>query len=96
MMKTFILLLVMCLCSGCASLADAGHSTYEVKANAQGTHDLAVLDGKEYTEGRQIVFNAKNGTLAIVEGTSKAFKGQAIGAKALTILPLSDLVEILK
>jgi hypothetical protein len=90
----------LALASGCASLTEAGHTDYRVNVvkDAQGrpaAYELQVKDGKEF-DGRQIHFQAQGSAvgLSIVEGESKAFKGQAIGAKALSVLPVTDLANI--
>jgi hypothetical protein len=87
--------------AGCASISDAGHADYSVRvvkdtAGKPAAYDLQVKDGKEF-EGRQIQFQAKGDavSLTVVEGESKAFKGQAIGAKALAVFPVTDLANIL-
>ncbi len=88
--------------SGCASLDNAGHAAYSATAvkDANGNvtgYELSVKDGKEFA-GRQIQFQANGAAvgLVIVEGESKAFKGQAIGAKALSVMPVTGLQDILK
>ena len=96
------LILLAALLSGCASLSDAGHVAYTVTpikdaAGKVTAHELQIRDGKEF-EGRQIQFQAMGEavTLTIREGESKAFKGQAIGAKALSVMPVTGLSDLLK
>lgn len=79
--------------AGCASLTDAGHSAYSFKATADGCEATAT-DGKEFKE-RTIVVDCAKGQMAVNEGDAKAFKGQAIAAKALSVLPVTDLANIL-
>lgn len=90
---------VLALATGCASLTGAGHAAYSVTPfrDTDGTVSgcqLQVADGKEYS-GRTISFMGGTCSLAVQEGESKAFEGQAIGAKALTILPVDDLPALL-
>ncbi len=80
------------LLSGCAGTF--GHAAYEVKANAAGGYDLTASDGKEFAD-RSIMFDARIGRLMVQEGASKAFKGQALGVKAINILPTMGLGDIL-
>lgn len=94
MKKALLTSCVLLALAGCASLDTAGHAAYSVKANAGGGWDLDAKDGKEF-EGRRILFDAKAGTLAVEEGASKAFKGQAIAAKAQAVFPVTDLANIL-
>lgn len=89
-------------CTGCASLTEAGHASYTVRAVPAGAgqpslYELQVTDGKEF-EGRRIQFQTAAGAAALVvqEGDSKAFKGQAIAGKALSVLPVTSLPDILK
>lgn len=93
MKKSLIALAALSL-AGCAGTF--GHTTYSVKANAAGGYDLDASDGKEYAQGRAFLFDAKNGTVAVQEGPSKSFKGQAIGAKALSVMPVTGLQDLVK
>ena len=93
MKKTLIALAALAL-AGCTTLNNAGYSGITVTRNTVGAFDLAVHDGKEYT-ARVIMFNAQTGALVVEEGASKAFKGQGVAAKAATLLPLNDIVDIL-
>lgn len=86
-----LLLLPLFLLAGCAGTF--GHTSFTVKANGIGGYDLDAKDGKEYS-GRNVQFDAKNGTLLIQEGQSKAFQGQSIGA-TLNPLPTIGLDKIL-
>ncbi|HSW19538.1 MAG TPA: hypothetical protein VLJ86_20125 [Ramlibacter sp.] len=101
-MKSICTLLAAALLGGCASLDTAGHAAYTVKAvtTPEGKvtgYELAVKDGKEF-EARQISFHAKGDLLgiSIVEGESKAFKGQGIAAKAASVLPVTNLQELVR
>lgn len=86
---------------GCASLMDAGHSSYSVTSvkdkdgNVAGC-DLNVNDGKEFAN-RKFQFQSMGPVcgLTVEEGDSKAFKGQALAVKGLTILPSLGLQDIL-
>ena len=92
MKKSLISLAALAL-AGCGSF---GHTDYEVRANAAGGYDLSAKDGKEYRgDGRSIMFNAQTGALVVNESASKAFTGQALGVKALSILPTMGLGDIL-
>lgn len=97
-----ILLIILLSLTGCASIDNAGYSGYSITAvkDAKGAvsgYELQVKDGKEYA-GRSISFQAQGSSVGVTiqEGQSKAFKGQAIGAKALTILPVDGLADLLK
>lgn len=101
-MKSAFLVLLLLALTGCATIDNAGHSAYSATAvkDAAGKvvgYDFAVKDGKEYS-ARQIQFQAKGDsvTITIVEGESKAFRGQGIAAKALTVLPVTGLTDLLK
>lgn len=92
-MKQSLIALAVLALAGCAGTF--GHSAITVKSNTAGGYDLDVRDGKEYANGRTIMFTAKDGALAMEEGPSKAFKGQALGVKAINILPTMGLGDIL-
>jgi hypothetical protein len=77
--------------AGCGSF---GHTLYEVSGNAAKGYDLKAADGKQF-KSRKITFDAKVGTLLVEEGESEAFRGQALGVKALNILPTTGLGDIL-
>lgn len=96
MKKTALIAIAALALASCASLENAGHSAYQVKANAAAGYDLSVADGKEYANGRAIAFDAKSGTLMIEEGPSKAFQGQGIAAKAATVLPVTGLQDLVR
>ena len=82
---------------GCASLTEAGHTSYTVTQAPDGKScELRAGDGKEYKGGRAITFDGGKCQFAVEESGSKAFKGQAIGAKALAVFPVTDLANILK
>lgn len=93
-MKHSLIALCALALAGCASIENAGHASYEVKANAQGGCDLLAKDGKEFSgEGRGIMFDGKRCQFTANEGPSKAFKGQAISAKAATV-GIADLANV--
>jgi len=93
-MKKFLIALAALALAGCGSF---GHTAYSVTANATGGCDLDAKDGKEYAgDGRSIMFDGKRCQLAVGESASKAFKGQAIGAKAVSVLPVTNLQELVK
>jgi hypothetical protein len=92
MKRSTISLAVLAL-AGCGSF---GHTAYEVKASTSGKGcDLSAQDGKEF-KGRNFAFDGKGCTLIVEEGASKAFAGQAIGAKAMTVLPVTGLQDLVK
>ncbi len=93
MKRSVIALAVLAMLAGCGSF---GHTAYEVKASAAGKGcDLSAQDGKEF-RGRNFAFDGKGCTLIVEEGASKAFAGQAIGAKALSVMPVTGLGDLLK
>lgn len=92
-MKTTLIALAAFALAGCASLSDAGHTAYTFEASALGCKATA-NDGKEF-KSRTIVVNCSTGIMAVDEGESKAFKGQAISAKAAAVFPVTDLANIL-
>lgn len=100
MKKTLLTLTILAAAAlaGCASLSEAGHTGVDLKQTANGKCcDLSVRDGKEYGS-RSISFTstpAGSVTLTIQEADSKAFKGQAIGAKGLSVFPTTGLNDIL-
>lgn len=96
MKRSLVILAALAALAGCASLNDAGHSSYTVTRGAAG-YEFATKDGKEYAAGRQVQFQTVDGaaTLTITEGKSLAFRGQAIGAKAAAVFPVTDLANIL-
>lgn len=99
MRSTFTALAALCaaaLLAGCAGTF--GHAAYEVKpeAGADGKAagcSLSVRDGKEFS-GRNVAFRGDLCQLTVQEGESKAFPGQAIGAKALSIGPVMGLGDL--
>jgi len=95
-----LLLAAAVLLSGCASLDTAGHAAYSATAvkDAKGKvigYDFAVKDGKEFAN-RKIAFQATGDTVSVTieEGTSHAFRGQALAVKALTVLPVTGLQDL--
>lgn len=96
MKKQLGVLAALVALSGCASTEYAGNTTMEVKQSAGGRGcDLRVQDGKEL-KSRDVDFDGEKCRLAVKDGDAKAFKGQAIGAKALAVFPVMDLANILK
>lgn len=100
-MKRSLIALAVLALAGCASIDNAGHASYTVRSfkgpdGSVACCELEVKDGKEYS-GRNIGFqtNGSGAVFQVHEGESKAFKGQAIGAKALTVLPV-NLGDVLK
>lgn len=102
----FLLMLAAAMTAGCTSLQQAGNTAYTVKPFTVTGKDgsvalvcceLLATDGKEYAT-REIGFqtNGSGFQLKVIEGDSKAFKGQAIAAKAATVLPVTNLSDILK
>ncbi|MBI3150099.1 MAG: hypothetical protein HYZ17_16465 [Betaproteobacteria bacterium] len=85
-----LLVIAAAVLSGCGSF---GHTLLEVKQSAKGC-ELTAQDGKEF-QRRNIAFDGKACTLIVEEGASKAFTGQAIGAKTLTVLPVTELDSLL-
>lgn len=98
MKRSLIALAALCALAGCAGTF--GHAQYTITCkSAEGgrTCDLDVKDGKEFA-GRGMRFEMnKEGHVAfqLQEGESKAFAGQAIGAKVMTVLPVSGLKDLL-
>lgn len=100
MKKTSIALAALAL-SGCAAIEQAGNASYTVTAvkgpdGKTSGYELAVKDGKEFAS-RSIAFQSDAGSAALMvqEGASKAFPGQALAVKALTVLPVSGLPDLL-
>lgn len=101
MKKSLIALAVLAALSGCAALDHAGSSSYTVTAvkDAEGKtigYEFTAKDGKEYS-GRNVSFQTSGAAAALMvsEGESKAFKGQALAVKALTVLPVTGLGDLL-
>jgi hypothetical protein len=94
-MKLALIVIAAALLAGCASLTDAGHASYKVTHTASGACDLEVADGKEFAEGRVMKFDGRACQFMAEESASKAFKGQAIAVKGLSILPTMGLGDIL-
>lgn len=99
---TIVAIILVAALSGCAAIEFAGHAEYKATAvkDAAGKvtgYEFSAKDGKEF-ESREIQFNAMGDSvnLVITEGASKAFKGQGIAAKTLTVLPVNGLPDILK
>jgi hypothetical protein len=96
MEKTAIALAVTTLLTGCAaSLENAGYEEYVVRATDKG-YEMTAKSGKEYAE-RAVHFEAhgRSVSLTIGETGTKAFKGPAITAKAISVFPVTDLANIL-
>lgn len=86
-MKRSLTAILALALAGCGTF---GHVDYSVTHSDKGGCDLRVKDGKEFT-ARNIGFNGADCSMQIFEGESKAFAGQAIGAKVMTILPVTGL-----
>lgn len=99
-MALILALLVAAALAGCASLTEAGHTRYTLRAAPVGgtvCYEFESKDGKEY-DGRRVQLQSACGvgaTLTIMEGESKAFRGQGIAAKALSVLPVTGLGDLL-
>ena len=98
MFKRAALIVLVAAASLLAGCGTFGHTSYEVSCKqmapgAGNACDLKASDGKEFTS-RTIQFNAASGVLVVQEGESKAFAGQAIGAKAMTVLPVTGLDDL--
>jgi hypothetical protein len=100
-MKTLLALSVLLL-AGCASLDNAGYDSYTVRsfkteAGMPACCELDVKSGKEYA-GRAVQFqtNGAGAVLAIQEMEAKAVKGQALAVKALTVMPVTGLQDLVK
>ncbi len=89
MLRIFLALLVALTLTACGTF---GHAAYTVTNTAQGC-DLAVQDGKEFA-GRRLEFDGKGCRFAVIEQDAKAFAGQAIGAKTMTVLPVTGLDKL--
>lgn len=90
-MKRLLIALIALALAGCGTF---GHTSYQVTRSANGC-EFSAQDGKEFAS-RNISFDGKDCTLIVEEGASKAFRGQAIGAKTLTVLPVTGLDDIVK
>lgn len=97
-----LVLLALFGLSGCASLEQAGHTSYVVRPFTAPNGSVMCCeaqftDGKEYTGGRVITLQTTPLGVAfqVQEGESKAFRGQGIAAKAIP-LPVTGLQEMLK
>lgn len=101
-MKRFLIALAALALAGCASLENAGFDSYTVRSFKAETGmpaccELDVKSGKEYG-GRVVQFqtNGAAATLVIQEGESKAFQGQGIAAKAVSVLPVTGLQDLVR
>ena len=83
--------------TGCASIEFAGHASYTVTPTPDGRCCIVtVRDGKEFaSRDITIVKTGDDYAINIKEGESKAFPGQAIAAKALTVLPVTNLQSLI-
>lgn len=88
--------------AGCASLEFAGHDSYTVRSYKADNGkvsccELDVKSGKEYAD-RAVGFRTtgSGAVLTINESGTKAFKGQALTVKSLTVLPVTGLDALLK
>ena len=99
--KSIVALALAALCAGCAGLDHAGHAGYSVRAftgkdGRPQCCELHVHDGKEFKARRvQFAVTAEGATLQVEEEEAKAFRGQAISAKAVTVVPI-NLGDLLK
>lgn len=97
-----LILFAAAVMSGCASLDNAGYDSYTVRSfktdgGMPACCELDVKSGKEYG-GRSVQFqtNGAGAALVIQEQEAKAFKGQALAVKALTVLPVTGLQDLVK
>lgn len=102
MKKTLIAAAVLALLAGCASLENAGFDSYtersfKTEAGMPACCELDVKSGKEYA-GRAVQFqtNGAGAVLSIQEMEAKAVKGQALAVKALTVMPVTGLQDLVK
>lgn len=100
MKRSLIAMLALASVAGCASLDHAGYDSYTVRSfrSVEGMPaccELEVKSGKEYA-GRGVSFqtNGSGAVLEIQEGQAKAFNGQALAVKALTVLPVTGLKDL--
>jgi hypothetical protein len=102
MKRILIALFVTLALAGCASLDNAGFDSYTVRSfkadnGKVACCELEVKSGKEYAD-RAVQFQTTGAGagLVISETGSKAVKSQALAVKALTVLPVTGLDELLK
>ncbi len=100
-MKSSLTALCVLALAGCASIENAGFDSYTVRsfkteAGMPACCELDVKSGKEYS-GRAVQFqtNGAGALLTIQEAEAKAFPGQALAVKALTVLPVTGLQDLL-
>lgn len=89
-MKSLLNLIMIIALAGCGTF---GHAQYEITHAPGGGCDFKANDGKEFA-GRRMGFNGADCTVQIFEGDSKAFAGQAIGAKVMTVMPVTGLDKL--
>lgn len=104
MKKTIAAVLVAAAAlSGCASLTEAGNSGYSIRrattpdGKTTTGYNLSIQDGKEYA-ARTVTFSATPAgsvSFTVSEQGSKAFRGQGIAAKALSVMPVTGLDDLL-
>jgi hypothetical protein len=87
--RAFVALFALLTLTACGSF---GHTSYEI-THKDGGCDFKANDGKEFSS-RNIAFNGTTCQMQVMEGESKAFAGQAIGAKVMTIMPVTGLKEL--
>jgi hypothetical protein len=99
-MKYVISAFIFLALAGCASLDNAGYDHYVVRSFKTDTGmpaccELEVKSGKEYA-GRSVEFqtNGAGAALSIQEIEAKAVKSQALVVKALTVLPVTGLQDL--
>lgn len=101
MKKSLIAIAIGPAMAGCASVQEAGNTgvhltAYKDDKGATKCCELSVQDGKEYA-GRTVTFSVTpqgSVSFSLSETGTKAFKGQAISAKAIPA-PVSGLADLL-
>jgi hypothetical protein len=83
----------MSLCA-CAALTGAGHTAVSFKSDGKGACEGTVADGKEY-KANNVAIDCAGGRMVVESDTVRAFKGQAVSAKAAAVFPVTDLANII-
>lgn len=80
--------------TGCASIENAGFTGTKITHTPDGNCNYESADGKEQDK-QTVRFNGRDCTYEAITDKARAFKGQALAVKALTILPVNDLPALL-